>query len=96
MTTSKRKLPPFLTKIHLKSADFQLNPGTFFSWRRLVHVFAYVCRFVTNCRDLTGRRQFGKLTVEEVCDAEIGLIRCTQDETFSEEIKQLEKQQVLM
>ncbi|KAJ8045018.1 hypothetical protein HOLleu_07935 [Holothuria leucospilota] len=77
--TEQKKVSSFLTKICLESADFRLNPERFSNWQRLVHVFAYVSRFVTNCRNLQEHRQKGELTVEEVRDAEIAFIRSAQE-----------------
>jgi len=60
--------------------EFRLSPVRFSSWRRYLHVVAWVRRFIHNTR--SAAKKFGVLTAEEILEAEQIAIRTSQIECF--------------
>lgn len=79
--------------LHTRS-DFCLEFQRFSKFARLQRTFAYVLRFVNNCKNYKPKLS-GPLSVEELQGSLTALIRCIQTEHFSEEIAQLESGQPL-
>lgn len=61
----------------------------FSSYKRLLRVIAYVCRFLHNIRSTVELRKSGTLTVTELRQAEIHVVRCSQSTSFYAEIQEL-------
>ena len=69
--------------------ESRLQPTRFSSMQRLVHVTAWVSRFVDNCRKTRDVRTLGELTVDELSDSEYSVISMLQAIHFSSEIAAL-------
>ncbi|XP_071963874.1 uncharacterized protein [Antedon mediterranea] len=91
----KKRTKTLLSKVvpRVKSDNWRLNPIRYSSWNKLVCVFAYVMRFINNCRLKDKVR--GPLNVDEVKDSEIAIIQKAQGDEFSDEIKRLSKGEIL-
>ena len=63
----------------------RLNPDKFSSWTRITRVTAWVARFIFNCKTAFDTRLKGELGVDEIDDAQFGLIQKAQLEKFTEE-----------
>ncbi|KAJ8049980.1 hypothetical protein HOLleu_02972 [Holothuria leucospilota] len=61
-------------------------PESVVRWGTLVRVLAYVIRFANNCRERQMNRETRKLSVDEIRDSEIALIKQAQKDEFSNEI----------
>ncbi|PFX13817.1 hypothetical protein AWC38_SpisGene22069 [Stylophora pistillata] len=68
--------------------ESRLEPKRFSSWLRLTRIQARIYRFLKNCLLPNGRRTRGELTVEEIQDAEIRIIKAAQ-RLFKEECSAL-------
>lgn len=64
--------------------DWRLHPERFSSWKRLVHVNAWVKRFIDNCRSSVEDRKIGNLDLDEIRDSETQIIKDTQCKEFPE------------
>lgn len=60
--------------------------NAFGSWRKLIHVTAYVMRFIHNCRNKKVDRQDGLLLQTEMQQAEEIWLRHSQQKSFAHEI----------
>ncbi|KAL4238005.1 hypothetical protein ACF0H5_002716 [Mactra antiquata] len=67
--------------------DFRLHPKNYSNWRKLVHVYAWVKRFMENCKRPKPERISGELDVSEVHDAEVVIIINCQKTSFTDEYK---------
>ena len=76
----------FNINLSCKSTEL-LHPDDFSSWKRIYRVMAWVLRFVANCS--SNKYLKGPLSVDEIEDAKLYLIKRAQTDNFSEEIKQL-------
>lgn len=74
--------------------DDKLAPGRFSSWIRLIRIFAWVNRFINNCRSKT-RTSDKALSADELTSAENRYIRCSQRESFPVEYKALSSEKPL-
>ena len=77
----------------LKWKGTRLDPERFSDWFKYLRVVAYVIRFIQNSSKMANVR--GPLTVEEVNDADIMVLRQAQQESFSDELSQVCKGAVL-
>ena len=77
----------------LKWKGTRLDPERFSDWFKYLRVVAYVIRFIQNSSKVAKVR--GPLTVEEVNDAEIMVLRQVQQESFSDELSQVCKGEAL-
>ncbi|XP_052771184.1 uncharacterized protein LOC128210870 [Mya arenaria] len=75
--------------------SWRLIPERFSSWTRLVRVCAWVYRFVTNCVIEKQSRATGELTVCEIRNAEIVIIKQAQNDCFKEKIANISRGQKL-
>ncbi|XP_045188261.1 uncharacterized protein LOC123546137 [Mercenaria mercenaria] len=62
----------------------------FSTLKRLLRVTAYVLRFIRNCRTVSRSRNSGSITLQELENAEMLLIRQCQQNSYSEEISNLQ------
>ena len=62
------------------------NIAKFSSYRKVLRVFAYVLRFIDNCKVNKHRWKAGPLQVDEIQKASIALIKNVQHNVFKEEI----------
>lgn len=69
--------------------ESRLEPKRFSSWLRLTRIQAWIYRFLNNCLLPNGRRTRGELTVEEIQDAEIRIIKAAQSRSFKAECSAL-------
>ena len=76
----------------LKWKDTKLDPERFSDWFKFLRVIAYV-RFVQNC--LIVSRLHGPLTVDELSDVEVIVLRQVQLESYREEVLRARKVEVL-
>ncbi|XP_053373983.1 uncharacterized protein LOC128546731 [Mercenaria mercenaria] len=88
--------------MHTQSADVQtcieewrLDPKRYSSWTKLVRVYAWVMRFVENCKRTKTARIEGQLGANEIHDAEVKLIIKAQRSHYKEEFTCLSKQKEL-
>ena len=58
--------------------EWALSPNRFSKWTHLLRITAWVYRFLNNCVGPKAERQAGELTVEEMEDAEVVIIRASQ------------------
>ncbi|XP_062538870.1 uncharacterized protein LOC134207165 [Armigeres subalbatus] len=72
-----------------------LNVEKFSSWKKMLRVMAYVCRFVDNCRTPAMGRRNGHLTQLEFQKAEECLFRAVQWESYTDEMATLTSNQLL-
>ena len=70
---------------------FKLDPKRFSDWTRLKRMYAWVYRFLENCRAPKEKRSLGELEVSEIQDAEILIVQNAQKEFFSAEYTALSK-----
>lgn len=63
----------------------------FSSLSKLKHVAAYVFRFINNCRQKPHLRNLSHLTVDELNVGFLNLVKYSQQETFHEDIENLQK-----
>eukprot|EP00117_Sycon_ciliatum_P019525 scpid23902/ scgid17679/ len=69
----------------------RLTATRYSSWSRYQRVMAYVLRFLSNCRQPTANRQIGALTVDDLHDAEVYILKAAQAESFPVEVAALSK-----
>ena len=62
----------------------RLDSKRFSTWRKLLIVTAWVKRFLYNCQLL----KIGKLSADEITDAETHLIHCAKNKVFHQEFLQ--------
>ena len=62
---------------------------------KLVRVNAWVMRFVDNCRLPKELRDSGELSVDEIYDSEVKIVRVMQKEEFTTEYRSLTKKKTL-
>ena len=67
----------------------RLDPDRYSSWKKMTRVYAWITRFLDNCRRPPDLRQQGPLTPDEITDAELHYIRKAQTESFPGAIQQL-------
>ena len=72
--------------------DTKLDPERFSDWFKFLRVIAYVVRFVQNC--LRVSRLHSPLTVDELSDAEVVVLRQAQLESYREEVLRARKGEV--
>ena len=70
-----------------------LDPERFSDWFKYLRVLAQVIRFIQNCSKMAKVR--GPLTVEEINDAEIMVLRQAQQESYSDELSRVQKGEAL-
>ncbi|XP_053402917.1 uncharacterized protein LOC128558105 [Mercenaria mercenaria] len=99
---SKKKMQFEVQTMHTQSADVQtynkewrLDPKRYSSWTKLVRVYAWVMRFVENCKRTKTARIEGQLGANEIHDAEVKLIIKAQRSHYKEEFTCLFKQKEL-
>ena len=85
-TISSNGMTTLLTVNNAEKSLFP--PSTYSKWRRFIRINAWITRFVDNCRSPFELRDIGELSVDEINDSEVRVIRTMQDE-FSEEYKLL-------
>ena len=73
-----------LSNIESPDSNWRLNPQRWSSWLRYSYVFAWVTRFISNCRIKGERRQYGPLTPEEVKESQICIIKDAQKNSYDE------------
>ena len=71
--------------------DSRLNPCRFSKFNRLVRVTGWVLRFINNCRSKRDERIKTDLSVEEINDSELSVIRSMQERAFQSEFEALRK-----
>ena len=71
--------------------DWRLDPLRFSSWTRLVRVLSWVRRFMDNCRRSAKKRFTGELTIAELHESEVELIKQAQLDVFQPEIRCIER-----
>ena len=69
----------------------KLDPKRFSNWTRLKRMYAWVYRFLENCRAPKKKRSLEELEVSEIQDAEILILQNAQKEFFSAEYTALSK-----
>ena len=75
--------------------DSRLEPTRYSNWVRLTRVFAWVIRFLENCKLPQSLRRSGTLNPEEISDAATYYIKQTQFDNFEREIRALKSGQSL-
>ena len=73
----------------LTPQTWRLHPSRYSSWTRLLRVPAWVHQFLNNCGMQPDERRSGKLSSQEISDAETDIIKEAQQEAFQEEYKAL-------
>ena len=86
---TKFKITHFTTDSTVQTEEWRLTPERFSSWRHLKRIYAYVKRFIKNCRVASANRQAGELSVDELNDAETSLLIDCQRNYFNNEYKSL-------
>lgn len=84
-----------VTMKNIDVSDWRLNPEHFSSWLRLIRVRSWINRFVENCRLKSDLRRKGGLSVDEIEEAEIQIVRDAQISDFREDYIALMKGQQL-
>ena len=85
----RRKQTTLLTNVvNVKWKVSCLDPETYSSWKRLKRVWAWMRRFVKNCRK---GKLVGELKVEEIKEAERMIIKREQERSFEKDLKELRK-----
>jgi len=79
----------------LKWKGTRLDPERFSNWFTFLRVLAYVVRFIQNSCSSEMLKEKGSLTVDEVNDAEVVVLRQAQQESFLEELCCIKKQHAL-
>ena len=74
---------------------WRLHPSNWSTWLRLTRVCAWVLRFVLNCRSPREERLSESLSLEEVENAEILIIREAQQAAFTEEYRALQENKLI-
>ena len=77
----------------LKWKDTRLDPERFSDWFKFLRVLAYVVRFVQNSSKVAKLQ--GPLTVEEINDVEVMVLRQVQQESYPEEFSRARKGEAL-
>ena len=72
-----------------KSCDWRLNPQRFSSWTRLLRVHAWVSLFLDYCCLSKDQGITGKLTIDEIRNAENQIIAQAQQQAFPNEYRML-------
>lgn len=83
------------TLITTDIGQFGIEPTKFSSWQKLNRVYAYVSRFIDNCRLPKQLRHTGELQPNEIQEAETYFVRLAQKEKFSDEVNKLSAGKVL-
>lgn len=76
--------------------SWRLHPERYSCWIRLVHVHAWVSRFIENCRVEKENRVKGPLQVHEIQDTEMKIVSEAQRESFAEDYDRLCKSKPLL
>lgn len=63
------------------------------SYHKLQGVMAWMLRFIFNCRHAQNDRSFGPLSLQELNNAQLCLIKIVQTSAFSEELSRIKKDQ---
>ena len=69
----------------------RLNPKRHSSWKKLIRIWGWLIRFITNVGRSVDEKIVGELFPSEVKDAEDWFIRSAQEESFTEEYRLLKK-----
>ena len=85
LSGSKKKLSTEDMKTSPENFSWRLDPSRFSDWVKLKTIYAWVCRFLYNCRLLSLKRSTGELTVEELENAETQITKYAQMESFPDE-----------
>ena len=72
-----------------------VDPKRYSSWTRLTRVYAWVWRFVNNCREAKQNKMIGELSPDEIREAETELIKQAQYDEFRDEYKALQNRKEL-
>ena len=93
-TETKKSTPTVLqtyatTDPELTPSGWRLDPEHHSDWQWLVRTRAWVSRFVHNCRATADHKLEGELSCEELEDAELAILRATQNQAFPEELRSL-------
>ncbi|XP_065178250.1 uncharacterized protein LOC135808925 [Sycon ciliatum] len=72
---------------------WRLEPQRYSDLERLIRVQAWVMRFLHNARAPHERRELGELTVDELSESELILVKSAQESEFRDEIKAIKKGQ---
>ncbi|XP_065198351.1 uncharacterized protein LOC135829896 [Sycon ciliatum] len=72
---------------------WRLEPQRYSDLERLIRVQAWVMRFLHNARTPHERRELGELTVDELSESELMLVKSAQESEFRDEIKAIKKGQ---
>ena len=75
--------------------ESRLETKRFSSWLGLTRIQAWIYRFLNNCLLPIGRRTRDELTVEEIQDAEIRIIKAAQKRSFKAEYPALSSRKPL-
>ena len=75
--------------------ESRLEPKRCSSWLRLTRIQTWIYRFVSNCLLPSGRRVEDELTVEEIQNAEIRIIKNAQKRSFEAEYSALSSEKPL-
>lgn len=78
-----------------KDEDWRLQPERFSSWTRLTRIYAWIYRFLNNCRLPKNKRTNEALSAEEIHDAEMLIIQNVQKNAFPEEYSAITKEKPL-
>ena len=74
---------------------WRLNCERFSSWERYTRLYAWVMRFIHNCRVNEEHRITGQLTLDEIGDVEKQIIKNAQRDSFCDEYMALTKEKQL-
>jgi len=85
----KRNDTPNVFVSTVTSSCWRLDPKKFSSWKRFTRVHAWINRFLQNCQLPTERRKIGELTLDEILEAELEIIKGAQRQAFPEEYSAL-------
>lgn len=77
----------------LKLKGTRLDPEQFSDWLKFLHVLAYVVRFIQNSSKMA--KVEGPLTVDEINDADIMVLRQAQQESYCEELSRARRGEAL-